>query len=364
MKLMRLDQLQSGEILGQSILGETGQVLLQSGVKLTSSYIRRLHQLGFTYVFIYDEQTSDIEIRETLSAEYQKSIFLKIKKSLDTLSNPRTAAKFIQSGELGETFSAIFNVIYQEVKANKVVIYHLNTMFSSDAFLYTHCMNVGLYTTAMGIAHGYSEVKVKELGIGAMLHDIGKLGLKRELLDKPGALTEEERKEIEQHCELGFELLIQQENISAVSAHCALQHHERFDGKGYPRHLRGEEIHEVGRILAVADVYDALTSNRAYRKAFLPHEAIEILYTETGTHFDPQFVKLFTKHINVYPPGMPIRLSNGLSGVVADVNQGQIQRPVARILEENGKLVTPYDFDLSKNLNVVISGCDILSISS
>jgi HD-GYP domain-containing protein (c-di-GMP phosphodiesterase class II) len=193
-----------------------------------------------------------------------------------------------------------------------------------------------------------------------MLHDIGKLQIDKAILDKPGKLTDEERNEVERHCRLGYDMLIKQVELSATSAHCALQHHEKYDGSGYPQRLRGQEIHEFGRLLAVPDVYDALTSNRVYRKAFLPHEAMEFLYSNVGNHFDKQWVDLFIHHVNIYPNGLTVQLSNGAKGVVARSNEGNLQRPVILVLEEEGAPVTPHELNLAEQLNVVITGCDVL----
>lgn len=135
-----------------------------------------------------------------------------------------------------------------------------------------------------------------------------------------------------------------------------MQHHEKFNGTGYPRKLRGTDIHEFGRILAVPDVYDALTSNRVYRPAMLPNEAVEYLFTQSGSHFDPEFVKLFLNHINIYPNGTPVQLSNGLEGVVAKANPHNLQRPVVLALSENGHKLDPYELDLSKELHITIVG--------
>jgi HD-GYP domain-containing protein (c-di-GMP phosphodiesterase class II) len=141
------------------------------------------------------------------------------------------------------------------------------------------------------------------LGVGALLHDIGKLKIPEEILKKPSQLTVEEFEEIKKHTTYGYEILKNFENISMESAFIALGHHERFDGSGYPLQLRGENIYQFARIVAVADVYDALTSDRVYRKKLKPHESVEYI-TSLGTdHFDKEIVDNFIKHIAVYQLG-------------------------------------------------------------
>lgn len=357
MRLVSVDTVESGQALGKPILGAKGNILLQAGVSLTPSYIRRLKQMGVAYVFVQDSETYDIEVGETIAPEVQREAVTKIERVYHRMLDPSQNLKMIESGELGEQFNRVFKLMFQSLSKDRTFLMDLNTIYSSDSYLYTHCMNVGTMACILGMAHGFSEDRLKKFGLGAMLYDIGKLHVNEAILNKPGTLTEEERAEIERHCELGYNTLIKQPSVYTTSAHCALQHHEKFDGTGYPRRLKGTEIHEFGRILAVTDVYDALTSNRVYRKAILPHEAAEFLYAGSGTHFDPQFVQLFMKHINIFPNGLSVDLSNRTAGVVARPNPETLQRPVVLVLTEEGQKVTPYELDLSSELNVTIVGC-------
>lgn len=145
-----------------------------------------------------------------------------------------------------------------------------------DTFFY-HSVNVATIAGVIGIAKGYRPQQLLDLGIGALLFDIGMTQLPDELWRKKGELTKEETEIVRRHTYLGFELLRRQRNISLFSAHCALQHHERCDGNGYPRPLSGDDIHEYARIVAIADVFDALTSARYHRRQYSPHEAAEYL---------------------------------------------------------------------------------------
>ena len=148
-------------------------------------------------------------------------------------------------------------------------------------------------------------------------------------------------------------------NVSLLVAHCAFQHHERLDGSGYPRGLKGDEIHPYAKIIAVADVFDALTSNRVYRDAMLPHEALEILYAGSGTLFDANVIQAFRRSVAIYPNGMVVVLSDGRRGIVEKQNKGLTHRPFLRIIAEKGEeLAQPYSLDLSVNLDVVITDFD------
>lgn len=365
MRMMATTELDAGMVLARPIYTSDGRVLLRKGVALTRGYIDRLMRMGYTFVYVDDGETYDIDVDDTIPLEVRQEVVGRVKNVYDRMADETSMRKVLQTGELGNEFVRIFNMLFHYLKDNGSFVLHMSAIYSSDAFLYTHCVNVGIYTSTIAIAHGYSDDRVRQLGVGAMLHDIGKLTISRAILDKPAALTAEERKEIEKHCWNGYEILSKQTEISSVSAHCALQHHERWDGTGYPRQLKGMDIHEVGRMTAVGDVYDALTSNRVYRGAILPHEALEFLYSETGKYFDQQFVNLFSKHVNIYPVGVPVDLSNGCHGVVSRANPERLSRPVVRVLVENGqKLSTPYELDLSTQLNVMITRCGISHPSS
>ncbi|NLL51521.1 MAG: HD-GYP domain-containing protein, partial [Peptococcaceae bacterium] len=207
----------------------------------------------------------------------------------------------------------------------------------------------------LGLGKGYSHAKLLELGMGVIMHDVGKVSLPKEILNKPGRLSTEELEEVKQHPFLGYDVIRKNHDFSINSAHVALQHHERWTGGGYPRGLKGKEIHEFGRITAVADVYDALISKRPYRQAQEPYQAYEYIYSQAGHHFDPDVVRIFTKRIAVYPTGTGVRLSNGLGGNVIRQNKNMPDRPVIRAIYYGEEpLEDPIDIDLARTLNLMI----------
>jgi len=227
--------------------------------------------------------------------------------------------------------------------------------------LYMHSLNVCVYSTLLGIAYGYNRDEQSTLGLGALLHDVGKTRIPMDVLLKPGNLSNAEFSEMKRHTEQGFKLLKDEPNIPLLAAHCAFQHHERMDGSGYPRGIRGNEIHEYAKWIGIVDSYDAMTSHRVYRNAMLPHQAVEILYSGSGTLYDTEMLKLFRDKVAIYPVGITVRLNSGHRGVVVDINAASVHRPVIRILtDEGGKdIQVPYDMDLSKHLSVMIAGVDI-----
>jgi len=238
----------------------------------------------------------------------------------------------------------------------------LTSVYVHDNYTFSHSTNVTIYTLAMAMKMGYNDKQLNEIGMGSMLHDIGKVVIPKEILNKPGKLTDEEFALVKEHPTFGFELLRKEHSISLLSAHCAFQHHEKLDGTGYPRGLKGNEIHEYGKVMAIADVFDALTSNRSYRSAMLPHTAMEIIFAGANTHFDANLIRVFQQSVATYPEGVTVKLNTGEEGVVIKYEFSAPARPLVRIIKDpNGKRIEkPYDLDLAKHLNIMITECDAI----
>lgn len=157
-----------------------------------------------------------------------------------------------------------------------------------------HVMRVGNFSKLLGLASGFLESQAEMLMYASMMHDIGKIGVRDHILLKPGKLTEEEFAVIKQHSEIGAKIIGDHDaEVMKMAKQISLAHHEKWNGKGYPRGLSGENIPIVGRIVAIADVFDALTSDRPYKKAWTIEDALELIEKEAGQHFDPELARLF-----------------------------------------------------------------------
>ena len=197
------------------------------------------------------------------------------------------------------------------------------------------------------------DERLLTLGLGLILHDIGKLGIRPEIIHKPGKLTEAEWKIIKTHPRLGVELLPQ--DWSPLVKAVVLRHHERWDGSGYPDGKQGIEIHEMARIAAIADVFDAVTAERVFASARPPHEGVRIIRDGGGTLFDPELVAVFSGLVAPFPVGEPIELTDGRQGIVVSVPTGNLERPVVRVT--NGPDV-PYEISLADDPALRIAGWD------
>lgn len=189
-------------------------------------------------------------------------------------------------------------LMVEEVLEEDSLLAHLTSLTAHDYYTYTHSVNVCIYSLALAHRTGYTDVqKLKAIAIGGMLHDLGKSDIEVGILRKPGPLNEVEWKTMKQHPLKGADLLLGMDQVIPSAIVGVLQHHEHFDGAGYPQRLKGDTIHRFGRIICVADVFDALTTSRSYRRAFPRSKALHLMATEMRGHFEPSLLLAFVHFI-------------------------------------------------------------------
>ncbi|MEF2968864.1 HD-GYP domain-containing protein [Paenibacillus sp. M1] len=358
MRLIPVSSLQPGMKLGKKIYSEDGVVLLSENAELSEAIIRRLRAHGLDLVYVADPRTDDIVIQDMIEDETRRRALREIRTSFKEMMQP--AVKGIVYPRLGKAFTNLVESIMDDLSSREDAMIMMMNINSMDQYLYRHSLNVCVYTILLGQIHGYSKDDLTLLGLGAMLHDIGKTKLPLELLNKPSRLTDAEFEQIKKHPEIGFRLLKDEPGIPLKSAHCAFQHHERINGTGYPRGLKGEEISEFARWIAITDAYDAMTTHRVYRPAMLPHQALEVLYTGSGEWYEKSKLEVFRDHVAIYPLGMTVTLNTGEKGVVVKIHKDVPHRPVIRILNDplGAEVKSPFDVDLRNQLSVVITNVD------
>ncbi len=233
---------------------------------------------------------------------------------------------------------------------NREALLSLARIKDYDAYTYQHSLNVATLALNLGVSVGVLEDELFRMGVGALLHDIGKTRIPDSIVRKPGRLTEDEFRIVRQHTVLGAQLLLEHRGVPEDSVNAALNHHERFDGSGYPRGLSGHGIGKFGLLCAVCDVYDAMTTHRPYQRAFSPAAALRRLYEWAGRFFHPVYVQKFIQCVGVYPAGTVVRLDTGEMGVVVRQNRDDLVRPWVRVVTtpQGQPLPTPMDVDLRK----------------
>ena len=351
MRRVSIDSVQTGVKLARTIFSSNGDVLLTEGVELTKANAQRLKQYGITEIFLRDDISAGIEVKDVIEEQTHNEAVLLMKKTMNNY-------QFSPSLDVSEV-KTVVNKILDELLRNKDILFNLSRIRSVDDYTFEHSVNVCILSLITGIGLGFDQQRLRELGIGAMLHDIGKLCIPREILKKPLQLTVEEFEEIKKHAVLGYELLKKSGQVDLVSAYIAFGHHERYDGSGYPLQLKNENIQICARIVAVADVYDALTSDRVYRKKLKPNEVYEYITTLGVHHFDPRVIESFVKYVSIYPVGTGVRLNTKERGIVVRDNRLMPTRPVVRIVynEAMKKQSIFKEIDLSKMTNIFIVDC-------
>jgi len=326
MRMVYLDKIVIGKQLARSIFGLDGQVLLHAGVTLTGKYVERLLSKGYRSVYIHDEFTRGIAVDDIISDETRHRAVQAVKETMEKYEKGET----IDSLKIKDSVRQII----EELQSNSGILAGLSTIRCFDDYTFAHSVNVCTLSLVLGISLYYDYDQLYELGVGAMLHDIGKTQVPVAVLQKEAKLTEEEWLTIKKHPDFGFDILRQHFDISLLSAHIAFQHHERIDGSGYPRGLGADDILETAKIAAIADVFDAITNDRVYRPRLPLNEAYNVMLKAMGTQFDRQLVRRFLDRVVLYPNGTIVRLSSGQIGVIARQEEQFNYRPVVRVITD------------------------------
>lgn len=356
MRRMHISQVHSGDVLGSDIYGIKGQRLLHKGVKLTSSYLSLLRMKRIDYIYIDDKYTYDIQPHSSLQSAARRKAASIIHDTMTRLIDQRTESGSATLPCSGAQYQQAAQEIVDNLMTQEYLLIPLSDLVLPEGHLFHHAINVATIAGIIGIAKGYSVDKLLDLGVGALLFDIGMTQIPASLWNKQGKLTESERTLIKEHTIKGFNILRRQRDISLLSAHCALQHHERYDGSGYPYTFKNEHIHEYARIVGLADTYAALTSNRSYRKRYSPHEAAEYVAGSGNTLFDYELVQLFLKHVPIYPVASVVMLNSGETAVVAKTFPDTPLHPLVRVIKNpyGETIASPYEVDLRTDMRTTI----------
>lgn len=348
MIFLNINNVKPGMLLGKPIYKGNQPLLTEKSI-LTDKYIHRLKTLGINGIYINNHVVDDIEINDVISQETKLKAYELAKKTLTHVEEPKDFTP-----ALGKSIRKTINSMIEEILNCKELLLNLYNIRTFNDYIFDHSVNVCLYSLLTGVAIGYHQKKLEQLGMGAFLHDLGKMQIPLEILDKPGKLTDEEFKVIKEHPSFGYKILTKSNEIEYASAHIAYQHHEKLNGNGYPRGLNGSTIHEYSKIAAIADIYDAITSNRVYRKSLNNYEAIEIIMSYASSELDASLVKVFLRHVPVYPVGTLVQLNNKSRAVVIGQNRDLPLRPIIRVFEEEEREVKPYEINLAKVLELAI----------
>lgn len=280
-------------------------------------------------------------------------------QALEVYREARQMARSLLSGlqfgsviNSAEAKATVKNCV-DSVLRNPDALIWMSKIRSRDEYTAEHCLNVCILAIAFGRHLGRSEAELEKLGLCGLLHDVGKMRVPPEVLNKPAKLTDKEFNMIKAHATHGRNLLMSSKGIPNSAVDVAYSHHERVDGNGYPRQLNSAGISDLAKIIAIVDAYDAMTADRCYSEAIPSTEALKIIFKDRGTHFDDRLALEFIKSVGLYPPGTLVELVNGIIAVVFETNPKY--RHLPRVIAVN-KQDAPLDKKLLINLADVEAG--------
>jgi len=331
--------LKSGMKIDQSIIDGTKRVLIARGAILDEFMIDGLRKLGISGVYVREgeeETVASTGDENVAPATLEKIEKLKVpdraKVNISEVVRARVAEGISylysnsDSSEFADTTRDITNDLMKAIDENDAIAVDINVLKVSDEYTFKHSVDVATIAMIIGKKLGLSHEDVYDLGIAGLLHDIGKSKIPNEILNKPGRLTDEEFDIMKQHSVYGYRILQEKPDIKESIKMGVLQHHEKTNSKGYPMGVGASQISQFAKIISVADIYDALVTERPYKHGFSPRDAVEMLMAMTG-ELDLSSLRAFMGSVILYPVGCTVDLSNGERARVVENYEEAIMRP-------------------------------------
>lgn len=331
---MKTRQLHKGMIVDQTIMDRDGRALVEKGVALDDFQIEGLMRLGVMEIYIREDgeeeeivipkavENTIAKLREEDKARVQlsESVKKRVSEGIQYLYSSTSDPNFV------ETTSAISDELMRAITENDAIAVDISALKVSDEYTFKHSVDVSTMSMIIAKKHGLDEQSIRDIGVAGLLHDMGKSKIPNEILNKPGRLTDEEFAIMKQHSVYGYHLLKEKNAFSDRILMGVLQHHEKLNGKGYPLGVSEEKIHQFARIIAMADIYDALVTERSYKKGFSPRDAVEMIMAMTA-ELDINVMRSFLSSVILYPVDSIVNLSNGEKAKVVANDPDYILRP-------------------------------------
>ncbi|WP_196592782.1 HD-GYP domain-containing protein [Pectinatus sottacetonis] len=339
-----VDRLRPGMIICQSIYDDNGLFLLRRGTKLTPFYIFKIQQAGIKEVTVISTNISTrFVLPNDIVCEATRIAAIKnLSNSLDELEKKGILL-------VDKLQSSIISII-KEIMKNKDNLVQMTDIRTHDSYTMVHSVNVAVLSSLIGVLYNLSYRDLEELTLGAMLHDIRKTSIPVEILNKSTTLSEDEFSFIRKHPVFSMQKLRKAGHFSNNIIDIAGQHHEKIDGTGYPYKLVDKQINFYAKIVAIADVYDALTSVRPYKKAYKPHIAYNIMMFHSQGQFDMKILKKFFDNVAIYPNGTILKTNMG-TAIVKKSIYGKILAPIIYIFTDKSEKLLPKPILLNLSQN-------------
>jgi HD-GYP domain-containing protein (c-di-GMP phosphodiesterase class II) len=367
MHRVRTQNLESGMLLARSLYNHRGDVLLVRGTQLHDAFINSIRQRGYLFVYIMDGVADDVEPLGLVSQRLRSATVRNLDAMFDLVADATRPIRDEAAEEgahvLRDISPKLNSAVERQVKRLEEQVEQLlgealeahilqgvASLKSHDNYTFEHSVDVAVYGVMLGRKLALDHEYLRDLALGCLLHDLGKMYVDERVLSKPGKLTPAEFKQVMRHTVLGFQLMRQMPIGSPRPAHVALQHHEHQSGQGYPNHLTGSNrifrtprerfdmtrMTLLAELAAVADVCSALSSDRPHRPAFAPGDVLAHLRSMSGEHLNAEAVEAFVGMVETYPVGVHVRFGSGkyrgCYGVVVECRAVAPNRPLVRLL--------------------------------
>ncbi|HMF51080.1 MAG TPA: HD-GYP domain-containing protein [Candidatus Saccharimonadales bacterium] len=373
-KKIRIDQVVAGVYVHDFNCGWLHHPFLVNRIKLnTDKDVEKILKYGIRELYIDTEKGLDIDAAPT-----KQEADSEIQTELDQLSMPtanseqpsrlseeitrakkliteakRTTQRLMGDVKLGKQIEMhqvekIVEQMTESVLNNKDALISLLRIKTADEYTYTHSLAVSALCISFARQLDFDADQIRQIGVGGLLHDIGKMKVPGEILNKPGPLTEKEFEIMKTHVKEGDRILNESTNLDAACICVTAHHHERLDGTGYPEGLKGDGISLFGQVAAIVDIYDALSSERCYKVAMSPHAALRKIFEWSQGYLNRNLVEKFIAHVGIYPIGTLVRLKSGYIGVVIDHGEKGSLTPVVRAVCDavQRRPIKPFVIDL------------------
>lgn len=346
MRKLLLSQLRPGIAIPADMYDVEGRLLLKKGTLLTPRIIQMLRGGESNHVYLHVLPPGSVTSKPSrtatnvpppVSREVCRAAAQQLKKCWERAEKTGLLPDIAPLRQTAEQIAS-------EILARPNPLVYLNQIRLYDDYLFDHSVDVAVLSILTGATLGMKKKTLVQLGLGGLLHDIGKIRIPREILNKPGRLTAEEFRLVQQHTLYAREIL---QGYDSRLVAIATLHHERLDGTGYPYGLSGSDIDPLAQVVSIADVFDAMTTDRVYRPALPVHEVVEYLMGAGGQHFELTYIRAFLQNIAAFPEGSTVRLCNGFIAKVVHNRCGLPLYPLVRVVaDEKGRPVDSCELDL------------------
>lgn len=329
MRLKALESIREGDILGKPVYDDKCQLLLAKDAVLTESYIRRLEQSNIQCVYVEDDLSRGIEFENVIPDTLKIRSINTVKQVFKTMSERKSSTYTVKDMEsIKDVIEELMSFIY----SNHDTLYCMTELMGTDMYTYNHSAEVAILSMMVAKSMGFNNAFIQKIGIGALLHDIGKMQVPSDVVHKNDVLTDSEYELMQKHPQYGYDMLKDSLNISPISRQIILLHHEKLNGVGYPLGLKEKDIPVHVRVVTLCDIFNAITSNRSYKKKMSADEALEVLRVEAVYELDREIFHHLLKVANIYPAGTLVELSDGRLAIVVKENKEAQTRPTVQIV--------------------------------